>query len=726
MTNRMQKSRQICRRIAATLTIAFAMCAFQSRCETWDETRYEYDPGTGDLLKKIYPDGHEILYTYHVLSLPKRITYASGKWMERFYNERLQVVSNVYSSVNTPSIHSSPNELGTICRVEDSWGLVYDYGIRPYGQLLTTEVVSSPWMNWQLAHAHGRFDREAGWSLSVENVNKGNVHWTYDNESRISHLVCTNSAGRSIEVTYTNSGSYACGYDVRTPSGAVFSQHLTRNAHRRELVDHLTVGFSGNTILDRSFEYNLLGKLTRWSDSGSTNEAVYCYSRRGEIVQCDVSGVRYAYGFDSAGNCRGFAIGSATNFFLVNQLNQCTALIFPDVGGSAPHEYDLDGNLTSVPGMYLFNWDGENRMFSVVRPNGSVTNRYDYQNRLVKQDLPGSVRHCVFDRWNLVYERYQHNTGLTEEVEYFWGPDKSGSLSGACGVGGLVAISRNGNFYFPYYGINGDILGYVNEGGSVVASYTYGPFGEPVAVSGSMADLFQFRYMTKRYDPVIGLYNFGDRWYSVALRKWISRDPLGEDGGMNLYAFCDNDPVNKFDPNGCIPLDTVWDIGNIIYDICVGDDVALAADTAALMLPYVPAGSTKLVKAARLSNVKKICPGAKRLEVTYRYIEYGDKHFKLSSRPRPAHANWTNEPWVKRTLSGPAQFRPGFTQADGKRLANAALQEAKSKGLIRPQQLNGYIYNAGSNVGAYNGKPTSFIQLKVTPQGEIHIHPVTR
>ena len=56
-------SGQICRRIAATLTIAFAMCAFQSRCETWDETRYEYDPGTGNLLKKIYPDGHQIFGT---------------------------------------------------------------------------------------------------------------------------------------------------------------------------------------------------------------------------------------------------------------------------------------------------------------------------------------------------------------------------------------------------------------------------------------------------------------------------------------------------------------------------------------------------------------------------------------------------------------------------------------------------------------------------------------
>ena len=705
--------------VLKTLAITIAMSSFMSRSEVWDETRYEYDPGTGDLLKKIYPDGHEILYTYHALSLPKRITYASGKWMERFYNERLQVVSNVYSLANTPSVHSSPNEIGTICRVEDSWGLVYDYGILPYGQLLTNEVVSSPWMNWQLAHAHEKFDREAGWSLSVDNVNKGNAHWTYDNEGRISHLFCTNSAGRSIEVAYANSGSYACGYDVRTPSGAVFSQHLTRNAHRRELVDRLTVGFSGgNTILDRSFEYNLLGKLTRWADSGSTNEAVYCYGRRGEIVQCDVMGVRYAYGFDSAGNCRGFAIGSVTNFFLVNQLNQCMALIFPDVGGSAPHEYDLDGNLSCVAGMYLFSWDGENRMFSVTRPNGSVTNRYDYQKRLVRQDLPGCARHCVFDRWNLVFERFQYDTGTTNEIEYFWGPDKSGNLSGACGVGGLVAVSRNGDFYFPYYGINGDILGYVNEGGNVVASYTYGPFGEPVSISGSMADLFQFRYMTKRLDPVIGLYDFGDRWYSIALRKWISRDPLGEDGGMNLYAFCDNDPVNKFDPNGCIPLDTVWDIGNIIYDICVGDDVALAADTAALLVPYVPAGATKLTKAARLSNVKKVCPGAKQLKVTYEYLPTA--RYKYRHTLKHARGNG----WIKGTMNGSAKFNPGWGDAEIKGLIEEAFSKAKAQGKIKPSQLDGFVYDTGRTVGAANGRLTTKIKIHVNSDGRnLHAFP---
>lgn len=714
------RSRQRCRCLAAILTAFITILPPPAAVavDEWDETRYEYAPDTGVLLKKIYPDGNKILYTYYARSLPKRITFASGRWKERFYNERLQVVSNVYSSANTPSVHDSPNALGTICRTEDSWGLVYDYEIRPYGQILTNEVVTSPWMNWQLSHAHERFDRESGWSLSVNSVSKGSAHWSYDSDGRISHLVCTNSAGRSIEVAYMNSGSFACGYDVRTPSGAVFSQHLTRNAYRRGLIDRLTVGFSGNTILDRNFEYNAVNKLTHWSDSGSTNEAAYWYSRRGEIVQCDILGIRYAYGFDNAGNCRGVVTGSVTNFFLVNQLNQCTALISPNVGGSVPHEYDLDGNLTSVPGIYLFSWDGENRMFSMASSNGSVTNRYDYQNRLVRQDLPGYARHCVFDRWNLVYERYQHDTGLTEEIEYFWGPDKSGNLSGACGVGGLVAISRNGNFYFPYYGINGDIIGYVNEDGHIVASYTYGAFGELVSINGSMADLFHFRYMTKRYDTFIGLYDFGDRWYSVALRKWISRDPLGEDGGMNLYAFCDNDPVNEFDPNGCIPLDTVWDIGNIIYDICVGDDVALSADTAALMLPYVPAGSTKLVKAARLSNVKKICSGAKTMKVTYEYLptsQYGFKHTLSSTSVKG---------WIKRTINGSAKFNPGWGDTEIKELIEEAFRSAKKQGKIVPSQLDGFIYDTGRTVGAANGRLTTKIKIHVNSDGRnLHAFP---
>jgi RHS repeat-associated protein len=706
--------------IRIILCFAFLL-SFLAFGKTWDETRYEYERATGNLIKKIYPDGHQISYTYHYNNLPKRITYASGKWMERNYNNRLQTVSTIYSSENTPNIYSTPNEFGTICKVEDSKGLIYDYGIHPYGQLLTNEVVSSPWMNWVLTHFHGQYQRENGWALSVENIKKANEYWSYNNNGKISYLVCTNSSGKSIEITYNYLGSYSTGYNIKTSSGAIFSQQLLRNKYRPELIDRISVEFSGNRILERNFEYNAINKVTRWHDSGTSNEGVYYYNRRKEVVQADVNNTRYAYGFDGAGNCKGFAIGSVTNFFVVNQLNQCTSLIFPSVNGSAPHEYDLEGNLIRVPRMFQYSWDCENRLISAVTQNGVVTNRYDYQNRLVKQDLPGSNRFCIFDRWNLIYERYQYNTGNTEEIEYFWGIDKSGTIDGACGVGGLIAVSKNGNFYFPYYGINGDILGYVNENGSVVASYTYGPFGELVSSTGSMAESFQFRLMTKRYDNFFQLYDFGDRWYSIALRRWISRDPLGEDGGINLYSFCENDPINKFDSNGCIPLDTIWDIGNIIYDICVGDEVALAADTAALFVPYVPAGSTKLVKAARLSQVEKICPGAKKLEVTYEYLPA--RLYKGGRHTLPQGAAKSNS-WIQRTQNNPAKFNPGWGDTQIKALIDEAFVEAKRQGKIKPHQLDGFIYDARRTVGASKGNLTTRIKIHINKDGRnLHAFP---
>ena len=695
--------------------LAGSICAVAAWCATWEVTRFEYAPSTGLPLKKIYPDGHEISYTYIQPGFPKRITYASGKWKERRYNDRLQTVANVYSSENTPDVSVLPNELGTITSAEDAGGLVYDYGIRPLGQLLTNEVVTCPWMNWSLSHSHDRYSRETGLALTVDGEPKGRSSWHYDAEGRFAGLVCTNSHGRAIEVCYAHVGSRICGYSVRLPSGESFEQIWGRDDYRRELVKTLTVKFSGAVLLERSCEYDALGKLTHWLDVGTTYEGSYWYGRRGEIVQADVAGVRYGYGFDSAANCIGFSIGSTTNYFRANQLNQCTELISPSVGASISHEYDLDGNLVCIPGMASFTWDDENRLLTATVGQNSVTNRYDYQNRLVRQDLPGKTRLAVFDRWNLIYERFEDGANLAEEVEYFWGPDKSGTLDEACGVGGLVAVSRNGSFYFPYYGTNGEILGYVSEGGGVVASFAYGPFGEPSATGGHMSQMFSFRYMTKRWDPVLGLYDFGERWYSVALRRWISRDPLGEDGGLNLYAFCNNDPVNTFDPNGCIPLDTIWDFANVAYDICVGDKVSLATDVAALLTPYVPAGATKLVKAARLSKVKKVCPGVKKMEVTYEYVHV-DYHF--TKGPRAA------KDWISMTRGKKKSYwKPQTSDSDVQGYIDAALRKAKSEGKVKPSQLKGYEYDVGRPIGATNGRVTSRIKIQIDSNGYIHAHP---
>jgi RHS repeat-associated protein len=86
--------------------------------------------------------------------------------------------------------------------------------------------------------------------------------------------------------------------------------------------------------------------------------------------------------------------------------------------------------------------------------------------------------------------------------------------------------------------------------GAVVAEYAYDPYGVPLEIGGAAAGVCPFRFQTKYFDAETGLYYFGYRYYDPLSCKWLCRDPLQENGGVNLTAYCDNDPVNKYDALG--------------------------------------------------------------------------------------------------------------------------------------------------------------------------------
>ena len=91
------------------------------------------------------------------------------------------------------------------------------------------------------------------------------------------------------------------------------------------------------------------------------------------------------------------------------------------------------------------------------------------------------------------------------------------------------------------------VVMYISESGAVSAEYEYDPFGKVVSHTGRD---FDFQFSTKFYDPDIGMYYYGYRHYSPELRRWASPDPIGEEGGLNLYGFCGNLPVSRFDMLG--------------------------------------------------------------------------------------------------------------------------------------------------------------------------------
>jgi RHS repeat-associated protein len=154
--------------------------------------------------------------------------------------------------------------------------------------------------------------------------------------------------------------------------------------------------------------------------------------------------------------------------------------------------------------------------------------------------------------WNILAERSGGSTNSFIRT-YTWGTDLSGTLSGAGGVGGLLFTTlHTSNKTFAYGNdLNGNVTLLVDTAtGQPAATYDYGPFGEPLRQSGGYALLNPYRFSTKYTDDETGWLDYGLRYYIPATGRWPSRDPIEEEGGINLYGFVGNQSTVKVDALG--------------------------------------------------------------------------------------------------------------------------------------------------------------------------------
>ena len=241
--------------------------------------------------------------------------------------------------------------------------------------------------------------------------------------------------------------------------------------------------------------------------------------------------------------------------------------------------YSPDGGLVSF-GEFDYVYDSASRL-TEVWSNGTrvVENKYDALGRRVIKRTQDATHTFVYDRWLLVVERIERSNGMLEQIDYWWGKDLSGTLYDAGGIGGLLYIRKNGcDVYVPLYDGMGNVVQYVDKYGSLVAQYVYDAFGNTVQKSGAKADELKMRFSTRYFDDEAGLYYFGHRFYSPRIARWLTRDPIEEDGGENLYAYCKNNALSSYDKLGLDVTVTTgnrnaswWQIGNrfLHQEICV-------------------------------------------------------------------------------------------------------------------------------------------------------------
>jgi RHS repeat-associated protein len=207
--------------------------------------------------------------------------------------------------------------------------------------------------------------------------------------------------------------------------------------------------------------------------------------------------------------------------------------------------YDLNGNLTN-DGTQHYRYDAQNRLIEVISATAKAVFDYDVQNRCVLRQyytlgadgamIPDMINSVVMTydvAWNILLDRtlsgrqtamYVHGARLDE----------------------ILANIQTAKTYYPHCDALGSVIALSVDNGQKESEVSYAAYGSPVKAPA----YHRFLYTGREWVTGVGLSDHRNRYYNPNSGRWLTPDPIGFTGGLNLYEYVNGIPTNCIDPFG--------------------------------------------------------------------------------------------------------------------------------------------------------------------------------
>jgi RHS repeat-associated protein len=474
---------------------------------------------------KYYADGSGITYTYENTTsrLHSRMDEKDQETVYQYYNDNNpKSVSYPNAIVATPTVtYTYDTNYDRIVEMQDGFGTT----LYTYNPITPTPVlgagllvsVSGPLPNSLVTYQYDQLER-----VTNRAINGVAQATTFDVLGRPTTV--TNALG-AFQYTYVGATPRLASESY--PNGQTNLYSYYDNIGDDRLLQIQNLYPNGSLLSGFGYAYNSVGDITAWSnqwDTLPTRVWFPSYDAADQLTNVVVAGgnspvTNYAYAYDPSGNRVLVATNSIQTQFSYNALNQIvgSSITLPDV---------------------IYRWDAENRLAAINSGANSSEFSYDGLGQRVEDveetnDAAVSTNYFLWCNNDICQER-----------------DSTGSnvLRRLYPQGEVVIAGGNKTNYFYTQDHLGSIREATDSAGSLVTRYDYDPFGRQITILENFQPTFSYAGDFLHRPSGLNLTLF--RAYSSIAGRWLSRDPIAEKGGVNLYAYVANDPVGLIDQLG--------------------------------------------------------------------------------------------------------------------------------------------------------------------------------